>query len=52
MERPDIEDYINKINGSKGMALVRHMEHVGMKPLLDYIIYLENNLCKCSKEIK
>jgi hypothetical protein len=42
MERPNIEDYENNLNGKKGMALAKYMSHCNIKPLLDYIKYLES----------
>jgi len=41
MERPDIEWFIRSLAGRNGHALSRHMEHVHVPVLLDYIQHLE-----------
>jgi hypothetical protein len=41
MKRPDLEWFIRRLAGEHGHALRRHMEHVHVPVLLDYIQHLE-----------
>lgn len=51
MDRPDIEQYEQTLNGAKGRAMTGFMEHVGMRQLLSYVRYLEScKSCTCKEE--